>query len=77
MSTAEEILILQKRARDAGFRVADILRVSGVDRSTWTRWRNDTTSPRLDNWRAVNKAVDDLINSKVEQTADSSVEAAA
>lgn len=61
MSTTEEILALEKQARSAGFRVADILRAAGVDRSTWTRWRNGVTSPRLDNWKAVNKAVADLL----------------
>lgn len=68
MSTTEEILALEKAARTAGFRVADILRASGVDRSTWTRWRNGDTSPRLDNWKAVNKAVAELI-AGVEQAA--------
>lgn len=60
MSTPDEILALEKAVRIAGFRVADILRASGVDRSTWTRWRNGVTSPRLDNWKAVNKAVAEL-----------------
>lgn len=61
MSTIDEILALEKAARAAGFRVADILRAAGVDRSTWTRWRKGVTSPRLDNWKAVNKAVADLL----------------
>ncbi|MGV8833269.1 MAG: hypothetical protein ACOH2N_14945 [Devosia sp.] len=61
MSTTDEILALERAARIAGFRVADILRAANLDRSTWTRWRNGVTSPRLDNWRAVHKAVDHLI----------------
>ena len=64
MSTTDEILALEKAARIAGFRVADILRAAKLDRSTWTRWRNGVTSPRLDNWRTVHRAVDELIAGK-------------
>lgn len=66
MSTVDEIIALERAAHAAGFRVADILRAAKLDRSTWTRWRNGVTSPRLDNWKAVHQAVKDLIASRHE-----------
>lgn len=60
MSTAEEIAAFEKSAQDRGLRIADVLREAGIDRSMWTRWKNGTTIPRLDNWRAIERAVDVL-----------------
>lgn len=61
METADEIRALETRAQGAGLRIADVLRHAGVDRSMWTRWKNGDTVPRLDNWRAVERALADLI----------------
>lgn len=61
MSIPAEISEIVARAEKAGVRLADVLRAAEVDRSTWSRWRAGITTPRLDNWRAVNVAVDDLI----------------
>lgn len=60
MSTADEIKAFEDRANELGIRIADVLRLAEVDRSMWTRWKNGTTVPRLDNWRAMERALADL-----------------
>jgi hypothetical protein len=60
MSTTDEITKFEKQVHDDGLRIAEVLRVAGVDRSMWTRWKNGSTTPRLDNWRAVEKAAAEL-----------------
>jgi hypothetical protein len=64
MSISEQVASLEARAQAAHITIAEILREARVDRSTWTRWRNDRTSPRMDNWQAVNEAADRLIASR-------------
>jgi hypothetical protein len=65
MSTADEIRAIEAKAHRAGIKMAEVLRTAEIDRSMWTRWKNNTTVPRLDNWRAVEKALDTLSNRKV------------
>jgi predicted transcriptional regulator len=60
MDTAEEVIAFEKRVREQGLSLGDVLRMACVDRSTWTRWKSGTTTPRLDNWRAVERAADAL-----------------
>jgi hypothetical protein len=60
MNTAEEIAAFETRVSEARIKIADVLREAGIDRSMWTRWRNGTTVPRLDNWRAVESAAERL-----------------
>ena len=60
MSTADEITAFEKSVQDRGLRIADVLREAAIDRSMWTRWKNGSTTPRLDNWRAVERAADAL-----------------
>ncbi len=60
MATKDEVADFEKTARLEGLSIADILREAGIDRSMWTRWKNGTTVPRLDNWRAIEKALTDL-----------------
>lgn len=60
MSTADEIAAFEKSVQDRGLRIADVLREAAIDRSMWTRWKNGSTTPRLDNWRAVERAADVL-----------------
>lgn len=56
MDTKNEIAEFEKAVRGAGLDIAKVLREAGIDRSMWTRWKNGTTVPRLDNWRAVEAA---------------------
>lgn len=58
MSTSDEVEALEAKIKSRGLRVDDVLRRAGIDRSTWTRWKAGTTVPRLDNWRALEKAID-------------------
>lgn len=58
MSTADEIAAFEKSVQDRGLRIADVLREASIDRSMWTRWKNGSTTPRLDNWRAVERAAE-------------------
>lgn len=60
MSTADEIAQFEKSVQDRGLRIADVLRTAEIDRSMWTRWKNGTTVPRLDNWRAMERAAETL-----------------
>lgn len=65
MSTAAEIIEFEKKASDDGLVIADILREANIDRSMWTRWKGGVTVPRLDNWRAVEKAAAALRSRRV------------
>jgi hypothetical protein len=60
MSTAAEVAEFEKKVREDGLVIADVLREANIDRSMWTRWKGGDTIPRLDNWRAVEKAAADL-----------------
>lgn len=60
MSTADEIAAFEKAVQDRGLRIADVLRAAEIDRSMWTRWKNGKTVPRLDNWRAMERAAHSL-----------------
>lgn len=60
MDTTLEIAAFEKKVKDAGLNVADVLREASIDRSMWTRWKNGTTVPRLDNWRSMERAYDAL-----------------
>ena len=60
MNTVDEVAALRKRIRDNGLKVSDVLREACVDASTWTRWQSGQTVPRLDNWRAIERAIDRL-----------------
>jgi len=60
MDTTDEIIAFEKRVNDAGLKIADVLRAAEVDRSLWTRWKSGITVPRLDNWRAVERAFETL-----------------
>jgi hypothetical protein len=60
MSTADEITAFEAKLSRAKLRIADVLREANIDRSMWTRWKNGTTVPRLDNWRAVEAAAEKL-----------------
>ena len=61
MSTSDEIAAFESKVdKTPRVRIADVLREAGIDRSMWTRWKNGTTVPRLDNWRAVETAFEKL-----------------
>lgn len=64
MSTNSEVIEFETKVRAAGITIADVLREAGVDRSLWTRWKNGTTTPRLDNWRSVERAAAKLMPSR-------------
>jgi len=66
MNTQDEVLAFQERIKNLDLRVDDVLRRAGVDRSTWTRWKAGTTVPRLDTWRAMERAVEDLLSENIE-----------
>lgn len=59
-NTSDEVREFEERAKAAGISIADVLRRAEIDRSMWTRWKNGTTIPRLDNWRAVERAAAEL-----------------
>lgn len=60
MSTTTEIEAFETEVRNSGLRIADVLREAEIDRSMWTRWKNGKTVPRMDNWRAVERAFSTL-----------------
>jgi hypothetical protein len=69
METTAEIKALEDRANGAGLKMADILREANIDRSMWTRWKNGSTVPRLDNWRSIERAFAKLSSSPERATA--------
>jgi predicted transcriptional regulator len=48
---------LNDRAFRAGIRISDMLRRAGVPQSTWTRWRDRRSSPRLETIERLDAAL--------------------
>lgn len=48
--------------RDAKRPLRVLFAEAGVDRSTWTRWRSGTTSPRLKNWLSIEDAAKRIVD---------------
>lgn len=55
---------VEKRLSDAGLHIADVLKTAGVDRSSWTRWKNGKFSPRLTNFQSVEVEVERALSKK-------------
>lgn len=59
MTLSDEAKAIEKTLRDAGLRLADILHAAGVDRSTWTRWKNGKSKfGRYDTMSRVKQAAE-------------------
>lgn len=64
MAFADELAELKRNLQAAEISVGELLDVAGVDRSTWTRWNNDTFKPRFESWSQVRSAADRLISGR-------------
>lgn len=58
MALSTHIIALESRLSKARVPLSRVLTAADIDRSTWSRWRADKSSPTLRNWEAVNTAVD-------------------
>ena len=58
MNLRSEIAKRENRIKEIGVSLDDILEEAGVDRSTWTRWKNGAIgSPKLKSWSAIDQAI--------------------
>lgn len=60
MALSGDISIIENRLRAARIPLGRMFELAGVDRSSWSRWRSESVSPTLNNWRAVLAAVEEL-----------------
>lgn len=51
----------EKRAREQGLILDDLLKAVPMDRSTWTRWKSGDTGPRLRKWLEVQKVFSEAL----------------
>jgi hypothetical protein len=68
MALSSQIIALEQRLSLARVPLSRVLVTADIDRSTWSRWRADKSSPTLRNWEAVNTAVDDLVGTNAPKT---------
>ena len=52
-SAYDRVRELDQRLEAAGVNVYHVLKTAGIDRSTWTRWRQGVRAPRLETWIAL------------------------
>lgn len=64
MAFADELAELKRNLQAADISVGELLGVAGVNRSTWTRWNNDTFRPRFQSWAEVQSAAERLISGR-------------
>lgn len=57
METKTRYRLAEERAADLGLSIEDMCKRAGIDRSTWTRWKNGR-DPMLSKWEAVQAALD-------------------
>lgn len=57
MTLSDEITSLEASLKASGRSIADVLAEAGVNRSTWTRWKNgDVRGARYDTFQRVKTA---------------------
>lgn len=61
MAIKDEITALEAELSAASISVDTFLDRAGVDRSSWTRWKAGSFSPRMDSWAKVQDAARELI----------------
>lgn len=61
MNIPSEIERIEKRIREAGFPVAELLRRAEVDVAQWQRWRKGQQDPRVGTWAKIQRALADLL----------------
>lgn len=62
MTLADETKTIEATLRDAGIGLEDVLAHAGVDRSTWTRWKNGAVKyARYDTITKVKAAADQAL----------------
>ena len=60
---------MERRLAGAKIPLATALRAAKLNRSTWDRWKAAKTSPRMNNWDAVCRAVETLVPVNAQSTA--------
>lgn len=55
-----QITRIEKRVREAGHPVAELLRRADVDASQWVRWKQGKQAPLLSTWSKITKAADKM-----------------
>lgn len=61
MAIPDDIKALEAELSAASISVDAFLEKAGVDRSSWTRWKAGSFSPRMDSWSKVQDAARELI----------------
>ncbi|KRB51805.1 hypothetical protein ASE04_09755 [Rhizobium sp. Root708] len=64
MTIHTDIENIERRLRLARIPLQRLFQEAGINGSTWTRWRAQKTSPRLNTWNDVTRAADELILKK-------------
>jgi predicted transcriptional regulator len=62
MEVDPQITAIEQRAKDAGVKMASVLRDAGVAATTWWRWREGTVEPKLGTLRKVEAALERRLN---------------
>lgn len=62
MSIRTELEAIEKRVKDAGYPVAELLRRAEINASMWQRWKTEKHEPMLTSWRKVEAALQQIIS---------------
>lgn len=60
MLTPDDMKQMEDALAEAGATVDQLCKEAGIDRSTWTRWKNKSSAPGLAKWRDALAAYDRL-----------------
>lgn len=60
MSIAKQMIEMELALGRAGSSVDDLCRAAGINRSSWTRWKNGSCEPLLSTWTKVREAFSTL-----------------
>lgn len=67
MTFHNDIQNIERRLRSARIPLQRLYQEAGITGSTWTRWRANKTSPRMNTWNDVQRAAEDLILRKASE----------
>ncbi|MGE4079597.1 MAG: hypothetical protein AB7F22_29005 [Reyranella sp.] len=64
MAFADDARALENRAKDEGIDMKEVLRLAGIHRATWDRWKAGSFGPQMRKWDAVVVALNTLMEAK-------------
>lgn len=62
--THADIRRLERRLQKAGISIAAVCRRADLNQTSWVKWKNGTSSAKIETWRRAERAAEALIDEK-------------